>query len=84
MDKPICQSCGMPMSPEEFGTNKDGSPSSEYCKYCYQDGAFTKEETLDEMIETCIPFMLQENPEVTEAQVREHLQGTLGTLKRWA
>jgi hypothetical protein len=26
---------------EDRGTEKDGSKSSEYCKYCYQDGKFT-------------------------------------------
>ena len=29
----ICQSCGMPMeSEDDFGTNADGSPNSDYCK----------------------------------------------------
>lgn len=37
-----CQSCGMPLrSPEDRGTEGDGTPSAYYCRYCYRDGAFT-------------------------------------------
>ena len=41
----------MPLEkPEQFGTEKDGSASREYCTYCYQNGAFIKPNmTLDEM-----------------------------------
>jgi len=47
----FCQSCSMPIDdPAMAGTEKDGSPSKEYCKYCYQHGAFTTPNmTLDEM-----------------------------------
>ena len=32
----------MPLDdPELLGTEKDSSKSHEYCKYCYQNGAFT-------------------------------------------
>ena len=37
-----CQSCGMPMDRLELmGTEKDGSKSTIYCKFCYQNGEFT-------------------------------------------
>jgi hypothetical protein len=38
----FCQSCGMPMDqdPGHGGTETDGSKSSKYCSYCYQNGAF--------------------------------------------
>jgi hypothetical protein len=39
--KLICQSCSMPIDDlQNRGTEKDGTHSSEYCKYCYQGGAF--------------------------------------------
>lgn len=82
--KPICQSCAMPMSPEEYGTNADASANSEYCKYCFENGAFTSEQTMDEMIETCIPFMKEEGSEWTEDQIRAHLREQFKDLKRWA
>lgn len=46
-----CQSCSMPMeNPEMMGTEKDGSKSKEYCKYCYRQGAFINPDmTLEEM-----------------------------------
>ncbi len=47
----LCQSCMMPLSkdPQQGGTNKDGSVSTTYCSYCYQNGEFTREMTVKEM-----------------------------------
>ena len=47
----ICQSCGMPLDRAKvYGSEKEGSKSCKYCRYCYQDGAFTKPDmTFDEM-----------------------------------
>ena len=53
----ICQSCGMPMKEEDFGTNAGGGANQEYCKYCFQNGRFSCEGTMEEMIESCVPFM---------------------------
>ncbi len=40
-----CQSCGMPLTaPGDRGTEGDGAPSAYYCRYCYQNGAFTDPE----------------------------------------
>ncbi|PZX94681.1 hypothetical protein DOS84_03760 [Flavobacterium aquariorum] len=40
-NKAICQSCGMPLDSDDVkGTEKDGQKSNEYCKYCYENGAF--------------------------------------------
>ena len=79
----ICQSCGMPMEKQElFGKNKDGSISTEYCIYCYPNGEFNKpDETFEEMVESCVPFMMKEG--FTEVQAREHLVENLKNLKRW-
>ncbi|MDO6432848.1 zinc ribbon domain-containing protein [Flavitalea sp. BT771] len=41
----FCQSCSMPLdSKAVLGTEKDGSASLEYCKFCYQHGAFVHPE----------------------------------------
>jgi hypothetical protein len=50
-----CQSCGMPMKkdPSGGGTNADGTKSVMFCNYCYQNGAFTKDCTAQEMQEFC-------------------------------
>lgn len=83
MDKPICQSCAMPMEPAEYGTNKDGSANDEYCKYCYENGAFTTEQTLDEMIATCIPFMATPESGMTPEEAEKQMRAVLPQLKRW-
>ncbi len=83
MEKPVCQSCGMPMEAEMFATNKDGSPNSEYCKYCYENGAFTSEMTMQEMIDACVPYMTKPEGEFDEPQAREMLNAVLPGLKRW-
>lgn len=37
-----CQSCGMPLKkdPKKGGANADGTKSTMYCSYCYEDGKF--------------------------------------------
>ena len=81
MEKMYCQSCAMPMEPEQYGTNKDGSPNADYCSYCYANGAFTSDQTMEEMIEACVPFMVEGGME--EAQARKIMTETLPALKRW-
>lgn len=48
----FCQSCTLPLdNMDDRGTEKDGTKSQLYCKYCYQDGAFTEPDmTLDQMM----------------------------------
>ncbi len=77
-----CQSCGMPMiKPEDYGSEKDGSPSSEYCNYCYKNGRFTSGCTMEEMIELnikCAPDIFKD-----PAAAREQMKAYFPTLKRW-
>ncbi len=80
----FCQSCGMPLGDETLlGTNKDNSKNEEYCTYCYKNGEFTNEMTMKEMIEFCIPHMVQGNPNMSEQEARERMQQFFPTLKRW-
>jgi hypothetical protein len=84
MSKMICQSCGMPMAEEKlFGKNADGTKNEDYCCYCYPNGAFSKEETMDEMIESCIPFMLKDGSFQNEGAARAMMRSFLPNLKRW-
>jgi hypothetical protein len=81
-----CQSCGMPMTEEShFGKNTDGSKNEDYCCHCYPAGAFTNpNETMDEMIESCIPFMVEDGVHAKdEESARALLTEFLPTLKRW-
>ena len=81
MDK-ICQSCGMPITDDELlGTNKDGSKNNDYCKYCYVDGEFIDNVTMEEYIEMMIPF--SEQAGMTPEQMRKFCKDVYPTLKRW-
>lgn len=83
----FCQSCGMPLSNEVLGTNADGSKSDEYCIYCYKDGAFTGNFTMEEMAEYCSMFVEEYNKNtgknLTCCEYKQELLKFYPTLKRW-
>lgn len=84
----FCQSCGMPMqTPEQFGTNEDSSANQEYCCYCYKDGAFTQDCTMEEMIEHCIKYLEEFNgacsTKFTKEDAIAQMQQHFPKLKRW-
>lgn len=83
MPEHFCQSCGMPIAdPAIQGTEADGSPSADYCKMCYKDGAYTYETDLDNMIEGCVPYMVKQTGMARDEAVS--LMGAiLPNLKRW-
>ena len=84
MNEVICQSCGMPIEDKKLrGTEKDGSESKDYCCYCYKNGEFGKDETMEEMIESCIPFMLEDGSCKTQEEARSALLNVIPNLKRW-
>ena len=61
-EQKFCQSCGMPLADNnDFGTNADGSLNEKYCKYCFVDGKFVQQCTMDEMIEHCAQFVEEFN-----------------------
>ena len=84
----ICQSCGMPMDSDAiYGTNSDGSKNSEYCIYCYKDGKFLQNVTMDEMIEHCAQFIDEVNKGLPQPITKEEYIGQMKmyfpNLKRW-
>ena len=85
MDGKYCQSCGMPMGSADdmYGTNAEGGKSMDYCKYCFEKGAFTHECTMDEMIEFCVPHMVSVNAGMGEDEARKAMREFFPTLKRW-
>ncbi len=80
-----CQSCGMPLAGADnlCGTNKDGSINKQYCNYCYQNGEFTSNLSLEEMIEICIPHVVSADKEMNKEAAKEMLEEYLPTLERW-
>ena len=57
----FCQSCGMPLKKDENdgGTNADGSINPLYCSYCYQNGEFTFNGTVNEFQDFCRQKMIE-------------------------
>jgi nitrous oxide reductase accessory protein NosL len=81
-DMELCQSCGMPLTAEFYGTDADGSLNSEYCKYCYADGQFVAPDlTMERMIEICVPYMMERG--MSEEYARHLLLEYMPQLKRW-
>lgn len=83
----FCQSCGMPLTNEILGTNADGSKNEDFCIYCYKDGAFTGDFTMEEMAEYCSMFVEEYNKNtgknLTACEYKQELLKYFPVLKRW-
>ncbi len=85
MEMKICQSCSMPMTTDKmFGTNKDGDKNEGYCTYCYQNGKFTSDSTMEEMIEFCVKPCLDNGVYPDAETARSEMMKMFPNLKRWA
>ena len=87
MEMKFCQSCGMPLTNENLGTNADGSKNEDYCMYCFKDGKFTQDCTMDEMIEFCAQFVDEVNKSIPKPMTRDEYKDMMRQyfpmLKRW-
>ena len=87
MEMKFCQSCGMPLTDEILGTNADGSKNEDYCTYCYKDGKFLQDCTMDEMIEFCAQFVDEVNKNMPKPMTRDEYKDMMRQyfpmLKRW-
>lgn len=74
-------------SPREFGTNADGTKSTDYCVYCYRDGAFDEDLTMDEMIDHCVKcfevFNKDAGTHFSKEKAIAEMKALFPTLKRW-
>ncbi|MGF6375937.1 hypothetical protein M2140_001007 [Clostridiales Family XIII bacterium PM5-7] len=78
----ICQSCSMPIKEEShIGTNLDGSRNQDYCVFCYKDGAFLQDVSMEEFIENSLQFSAEVG--MSREEMREYCKATLPKLKRW-
>ena len=77
----------MPLTPEVLGTNADGSKNEDYCMYCYKEGRFTSDCTMDEMIEFCSQSVDEVNKNMpkpmTKEEYKEMMRQYFPMLKRW-
>ena len=82
MNAQICQSCSMPLEQaEHIGTNADGSKNEDYCVFCFKDGRFLHDMTLEETIADSVNYA--EAAGMTKEAMLEHAKAVLPTLKRW-
>lgn len=79
-----CQSCGMPLgAPGFYGTNADGSEEKEYCRFCFENGAFAQPDlTVQGMIDSSTEYMVK-NLLIPEVQARKMSEEVIPTLTRW-
>ena len=77
----------MPLTNEILGTNADRSKNEDYCMYCYKDGKFTQDCTMDEMIEFCAQFVDEVNKNMPKPMTKDEYKGMMRQyfpmLKRW-
>ena len=83
-----CQSCGMQLDSDEvIATNSDSSKNDDYCIYCYENGKFTSDSTMDEMIEISVKHMNESGAIKehfgTEQKARDYMYSFFPKLKRW-
>ena len=76
-----CQSCGMPLEDEFLGRGSDGALNEKFCKWCYDEGHFLSDCTMEEMQEQCVSIMVQQG--VEESAARQHMVSVLAQLGRW-
>lgn len=79
-----CQSCCMPITKDdEKGTESDGKLNEEYCNHCYQNGAFTADVTMDQMIDICVQHIDKWPMKVTKEEAIAMMKEQFPKLKRW-
>jgi predicted amidophosphoribosyltransferase len=78
----FCQSCGMPLDSENVkGTEKNGLISSDYCRYCYENGAFKDSAITFGEMELNVKTQM-EKMKFPESLIEKSLD-VLPSLKRW-
>ena len=84
MPERYCQSCGMMFTgPDQHGHEADGTETVDFCRWCYDRGAYTYETTMEEMIEDCAPRMA-EHMGWSVDECASLLGAILPNLRRWS
>lgn len=73
----------MPLGIGFYGTNADGKATMEYCKFCFEKGAFREPNlTLEEMIGRSIANMV-DDLHMTRDETERLATTVIPNLKRW-
>lgn len=78
----------MPLETENvIGTEKGGNKNNDYCIYCYKDGTFTIDCTMQEMIDISLNHMkelFKDDQDFNEQEALDKMNLFFPKLKRWA
>ena len=78
----FCQSCTMPIDQvDNRGTEKDGSKSDLYCKYCYQKGDFVNPQMTLNQMKNIVSSQMRKL-KISDTVIQQSLD-MLPHLKRW-
>lgn len=79
---PLCQSCAVPLTVDNRGTNRNESLNEDYCSSCYQYGEFRDHSLTQHQLEIKLMEMAEVHNEITLEEAQEIIR-KLPTLKRW-
>lgn len=75
------------MGAADHGTMPDGTPSPDYCHFCFYEGAFTSDLSMEEMIQECAgyadSFRDAQGKVYTREEAIEQMRRFFPHLKRW-
>lgn len=75
------------MGTADHGTMADGTLSPDYCHFCFYEGAFTADLTMEEMIQECVGYAESFRDEkgniYTREEAVEQMRQVFPRLKRW-
>jgi len=71
------------MNRDEFGREKNGVIRVDYCRYCYDRGAFAEPEITHEQMVEKVASAMKTNKNVSDEEARESAKKLLGGLRRW-
>jgi hypothetical protein len=80
----LCQSCGLQMvAPGIRGTNKDGSESTDYCRFCFRGGRFANPNMTEEEMVEKVAGAMSEKSQINLDQAKNMAKHFVPKLKRW-
>jgi hypothetical protein len=78
----------MPLESDDvIGTDKDGKKNNDYCVYCYKDGTFLQDVSMEEMIDISLGHMkemFKADPDFNAQDALNNMNTFFPKLKRWA
>jgi Putative zinc ribbon domain len=78
VEEHVCQSCGVPMKPEDYA---GGSEEGDFCSFCMVHNEFAADR---EAVKTRIADRIQETSGKSRGEAEAEAEDTMKGLDRWA